>query len=110
MLLHRIIANAAAPFCMKLITDASYQTRYPVRERELRIAWRLKYVRRGSNVKIKLRIIQDKMKIKKIINVKITQNSENHVDILVRFLFSLQCYHVGLGNIHLDTLNGVKLM
>ena len=50
------------------------------------------------------------MKIKKIINVKITQNSENHVDILVRFLFSLQCYHVGLGNIHLDTLNGVKLM
>ena len=48
MLLHRIIANAAAPFCMKLITEASYQTRYPVRERELRIAWRLKYVRRGQ--------------------------------------------------------------
>ena len=49
MLLHRIVSFAAAPFCMSLVTAASQQTRYAVRERELRIAWRPKLARRGYN-------------------------------------------------------------
>ena len=47
MLLHNIVATSAAPYCKMLISAASHQTRYSVRERDLRIAWRPKMARRG---------------------------------------------------------------
>ena len=49
MLLNRIVANSAAPFCMMLVSEAPHQTRYAVRERELRIAWRPRLARRGHS-------------------------------------------------------------
>ena len=38
MLLNRIVSNSAAPFCMILVAAAPHQTRYAVRERELKFA------------------------------------------------------------------------
>ena len=49
MLLNRILTHAASPYCMQLVTAASRQTRYLVRERDLRIAWRPKFERKGGN-------------------------------------------------------------
>ena len=48
MLLNRIIASASAPYTMMILMAARHQTRYAVRERELRIAWRPKLSRRGG--------------------------------------------------------------
>ena len=48
MLLNRIVTTASAPFIMMLVTNARHQTRYSVRERELRIAWKPRLARRGQ--------------------------------------------------------------
>ena len=47
MLLNRIISTASAPYTMTLIAAARHQTRYAVRERDLRIAWKPKLSRGG---------------------------------------------------------------
>ena len=48
MLMHKIVTTAAAPFCHHLVATAKHQTRYAVRERDLRIAWRPRMARRGE--------------------------------------------------------------
>ena len=50
MLLNKIISTQAAPYCMKLVKEGmmTHQTKYAVREVELRIAWHPKYSRTGS--------------------------------------------------------------
>ena len=46
--LYNIVTTSSAPFCATLIADARHQTRYVVRERELKIAWRARLARRGQ--------------------------------------------------------------
>ena len=48
MLLHKILATSAAPYCSMLTAAATMQTRYAVRETELKIAWRSKLARKGD--------------------------------------------------------------
>ena len=47
LLLSRIIKTSSAPYCNKLINDAYTQSRYMVRDVELKIAWSPKLSRRG---------------------------------------------------------------
>ena len=50
MLLHKILSTQAAPYCTKMIHEGmmSHQTKYPVRQVELRIAWNPRHARTGS--------------------------------------------------------------
>ena len=47
LLLSRIVKNSSAPYCVKLIKDAYTQSRYMVRDVELKIAWSPNLARRG---------------------------------------------------------------
>ena len=51
VLLNKIISTEASPYCMKLIFEGmkSYKHGYAIRERDLRIAWCPKSVRKGCN-------------------------------------------------------------
>ena len=51
MLLNKIISTQAAPYCMKLVEVGmkTRQNQYATRERELRIAWFPKHVRKGCS-------------------------------------------------------------
>ena len=46
MLLHRVITTSSAPYCKQLL-DVSHQSRYAMRDIELKIAWRPRLTRRG---------------------------------------------------------------
>ena len=50
MLLKRILSTQASPYCMMMLKEGmmTHQTKYAVREVELRIAWCPKYTRTGS--------------------------------------------------------------
>ena len=47
-LLHKIMITSAAPVCKLMITEAPSQTRYSIRDREIKVAWRPKMQTRGA--------------------------------------------------------------
>ena len=50
MLCHKLLSTGAAPYTMKLVTDAmmNQRPRYPTRVIELKIAWQPKFERKGK--------------------------------------------------------------
>ena len=51
LLLNKIIVTQAAPYCFALVKVGmeTHQTKYSVRERELRIAWKPRLVKKGCS-------------------------------------------------------------
>ena len=46
-LIHKILLTSAAPVCKMMITEAPSQTRYSIRDREIKVAWRPRMQTRG---------------------------------------------------------------